>query len=49
MGDNEAIYYIINVSANPSAGGDVLGGKKYLHGEEVIVKAIANTNYNFVN
>ena len=41
--------YSITVTANPMAGGTVIGGGTYSHGASVTLSATANTGYNFVN
>lgn len=41
--------YTINVSANPSNGGNVSGGGTYTQGQSCTVSASANNGYTFVN
>ena len=41
--------YTINVSANPTAGGNVGGGGTYTQGQSCTVTASANNGYTFVN
>ena len=41
--------YTITASASPAAGGTVSGAGTYTHGEEVILTATANEEYEFVN
>ena len=41
--------YTINVSANPSNGGNVTGGGTYNQGQSCTVSATANSGYTFVN
>ena len=41
--------YTINVSANPSNGGNVTGGGSYNQGQSCTVSATANSGYTFVN
>ena len=45
----QAQSYIINVSANPSSGGNVTGGGSYNYGQTCRVHATANEGYHFVN
>ena len=41
--------YTVNVSANPSNGGNVTGGGTYQEGQSCTVSATANDGYSFVN
>ncbi|MDR0799417.1 MAG: T9SS type A sorting domain-containing protein, partial [Dysgonamonadaceae bacterium] len=41
--------YVVNVSANPPAGGSVSGGGTYTSGNSCTVKATANNGYIFTN
>ncbi|MBO7481616.1 MAG: C10 family peptidase, partial [Bacteroidales bacterium] len=41
--------YTISASASPAAGGTVNGAGNYTHGQNVALRAVANTGYNFVN
>lgn len=41
--------YTINVSANPSNGGNVTGGGTYNQGQSCTVSATANSGYTFIN
>ena len=43
------IQHTIAVSADPAAGGTVIGGGIYDEGAQVTVKAAANANYSFIN
>ena len=45
----ENVEYTITVSANPSEGGTVEGGKAYTAGSTATVTATPNTGYEFVN
>ena len=41
--------YMVTVSADPVAGGSVVGGGAYLYGENCTVSAIPNAGYTFTN
>ena len=43
------VYYTVNVSANPSGGGNVIGGGTYQQGQTCTLTATANTGYTFTN
>ena len=45
----QAQSYTINISANPSNGGNVSGGGSYNYGQSCTVHATANTGYSFTN
>ena len=45
----EAISYTIAASANPTNGGTVSGAGNYTYGQNVTLRATANTGYHFVN
>ena len=43
------VYYTVNVSVNPSGGGNVSGGGSYQQGQTCTLTATANTGYTFTN
>ncbi len=45
----EPVVYTLTLIVNPTEGGTVSGGGNYNQGETVIINAIPNTGYNFVN
>ena len=45
----EAITYTISASANPAEGGTIEGSGVYTYGQNVVLTATANANYNFVS
>ena len=45
----EPVVYTLTLIANPTEGGTVSGGGNYNQGETVIINAISNTGYSFVN
>ena len=45
----EAITYTISASANPAEGGTIDGASDYTYGQNVVLAATANANYNFVS
>jgi hypothetical protein len=49
MGAYEAIYFDITVAANPTTGGVVAGGGRYLQGETVTITASPASTYLFTN
>ncbi len=44
-----AIQYTVGLSANPAAGGTLIGGGTYNSGSPVTVAAVANPGYSFTN